>query len=531
MTISRVAHTTTSGLGDSTSGAINTTGATFLIAAVSFNTGGSITVSDSKSNTWTALSTIDPGAGAATRLYYVANPTVGSGHTFTVAGGIAASMAVAAFSGVTTTSPLSAGSDVGHFEGTGSPASVQAGSITPTQNNCLIICAVGQNRAATPAIDSSMTISDHVSFTGGDHYGIDLAWKQQGTAAAINPAWSNLNDEAVNAVAAAFKDDGSGGTPLVVGTASLTSASATTISLSAGSASGGTAPYGYQWYRSTTANFTIGGGNILSGATSATLNDSSSLSADTIYFYKCLVSDSNGSPGSNGVTNQVAGALKAATIKLGFIGDSITAGYGLTDSPTKGFPEYMAEMLRSVYKQRDVTIVNRGIPAWKAQDWAADTSSSLTNAKAAFASASVTHVLIMLGANDAASHRTSTQFGTDLDTIITSLTGSGYTVVLNYPTYIPAGANSNATDEAATENLRTYLAVIDGKISGTSVLRGDTIAYQYFADHQDETQTDQTHPTDVGHRSLATMQARAFDRVVLQASSGGGASLLGGFTS
>ena len=60
--------------------------------------------------------------------------------------------------------------------------------------------------------------------------------------------------------------------------------------LSSAAASGGTAPYSYQWYRSTASGFTPGAGNLISGATSLSLTDSG-LIPNTGYFYKVVATD------------------------------------------------------------------------------------------------------------------------------------------------------------------------------------------------------------------------------------------------
>jgi hypothetical protein len=80
------------------------------------------------------------------------------------------------------------------------------------------------------------------------------------------------------------------GSSLTSGSITVNSYTNTTASLTVGTASGGTAPYTYQWYRSTSTGFTPGGGNIVSGATSTTLNDTG-LSENTTYYYKCVVTD------------------------------------------------------------------------------------------------------------------------------------------------------------------------------------------------------------------------------------------------
>jgi hypothetical protein len=83
--------------------------------------------------------------------------------------------------------------------------------------------------------------------------------------------------------------------PLVAGTISLTNKSNTTANLSCTAATGGTAPYGYQWHRSTSSGFAPGAGNVLAGQTSLTLADTG-LSAGTTYYYKLRATDSESTP-------------------------------------------------------------------------------------------------------------------------------------------------------------------------------------------------------------------------------------------
>lgn len=81
---------------------------------------------------------------------------------------------------------------------------------------------------------------------------------------------------------------------LTAGVLSQVSVGRTTASLSATAATGGTGPYTYQWYRSTTTGFSPGGGNIISGATALTLSDSG-LVPNTAYFYKVVATDTGDS--------------------------------------------------------------------------------------------------------------------------------------------------------------------------------------------------------------------------------------------
>jgi hypothetical protein len=81
---------------------------------------------------------------------------------------------------------------------------------------------------------------------------------------------------------------------LAAGALSKVSVGPTTASLLSGAATGGTGPYTYQWYRSTVSGFTPGGGNIIAGATSLTLNDSG-LIPNTQYYYEVIATDTGNS--------------------------------------------------------------------------------------------------------------------------------------------------------------------------------------------------------------------------------------------
>lgn len=296
-----------------------------------------------------------------------------------------------------------------------------------------------------------------------------------------------------------------GGGSSLDSTAELADATNTTLTMEA-TPTGGTAPYNYQWYRSTTANFTPGAGNLLSGATSAMLLDSTGLSGgNVIYFYICRVGDS--AAGSVD-TPQIAGALKTEALVIGGIGDSIMAGDGLEEGEDPLIR--CGEILEKFVSHKLVTVVNQAINGLATSDWLPG-NSSLTGAKAAFASAGVTHVVVMLGANDSAAVHLvpASTYGTNLSSICEDLVGSGYKVILNYPTYVPAGANSGATTAASVALAESYQGQIDALVDGVGVLRGDRLAPAYFADHLDEYQENLTHVTVDGARSLGQLWAQA----------------------
>lgn len=172
-----------------TSGVLDTSGASLLVISVCQYSGVAAQApTDSKSNTWTALTEQKEAIEASNRLYYVANPTVGSGHTFTVAAtGIFSVTQIAAFSGVKTSSPFDQQNGNKTFD---SISSFQPGSVTPGEDNELIIAAIAASRSTTFSINSSMTITNSSDYNSGVSEGGALAYLVQSSFAAINPTWS-----------------------------------------------------------------------------------------------------------------------------------------------------------------------------------------------------------------------------------------------------------------------------------------------------------------------------------------------------
>lgn len=77
---------------------------------------------------------------------------------------------------------------------------------------------------------------------------------------------------------------------LAAGALTKTLIGQSTAILASAVATGGTGPYTYQWYRSTSTGFSPGAGNILTGQTGLSLNDSG-LIANTTYFYVVVATD------------------------------------------------------------------------------------------------------------------------------------------------------------------------------------------------------------------------------------------------
>ncbi len=202
--VALVAHTfaqSVTGSGTVTSGAIDTSGASLLVVISVENTGQSLNFNDSKSNTWlTARSAGDgPAAGF---IIYAANPTVGTGHTFTGGSGAAnnQAFAVLAFSGVLTVSPLD---QVNSSSGT---TPLATGSITPLQNNEVWVAGCVDDWTGTMAV-STGTIVDQSPLSPAGHvaFAISSAYGVQTTAAPVNPTFTATAGPRVFAMIASFK--------------------------------------------------------------------------------------------------------------------------------------------------------------------------------------------------------------------------------------------------------------------------------------------------------------------------------------
>ncbi len=170
-----------------TTGAIDTTGANLLVAVIT-GLGTNPVVTDSKSNTWITVTAATGPGTLSTQIVYVKNPTVGSGHTFTftVAGAGYPSGCVGAFHGADTSQNIDQ-----HAQNNvlAVATTAQAGSITPSVNNELIIFGTGWLNVTYDSVDSGCTIIQKVT-PGAGNTSAGLAWTQQTTAAAINPTAS-----------------------------------------------------------------------------------------------------------------------------------------------------------------------------------------------------------------------------------------------------------------------------------------------------------------------------------------------------
>ncbi len=192
------------------SSAIDTSGATLLVVAVAYF-GSTPTLSDSKFNTWTLAASIADGSGRKSEIYYAENPVVGTGHTFRLSGTTSApALAVTAWSGAATSSPgdqVSSGNSA-------SATTVATGSLTPTEDNELVIAAAmceGTTNPPVASIDGGFTIQENLAGVASNAFAVGQAYLVQTTATAANPTWTLGSSQNTNAIAVSFKAASSGG--------------------------------------------------------------------------------------------------------------------------------------------------------------------------------------------------------------------------------------------------------------------------------------------------------------------------------
>ncbi len=197
MAFALVAHVqaVTSDTNNVTTGTVDTTGAAVIIISVSANS-STYTLSDNKSNTWTHLTD-----HVLERQHYCINPTVGSGHTFSISStGQLPALSVLGFSASST--PIFV-TETGTFT---SASSAQPGTITPATINQVLVTGIAYADTGVATVDSSFTTADTpVGLVGGAHYGVGSAYIIETTAVAKNPTWTQGSSTSIAPAMCSFQ--------------------------------------------------------------------------------------------------------------------------------------------------------------------------------------------------------------------------------------------------------------------------------------------------------------------------------------
>lgn len=178
-----IAHIATAspagGINGATTGNIDSSGGDFAVMAVSSYFNSPTFSNDSKGNVYTLRT--ERGGPPYIRIGYDENATCGASHNFGATGtGMFVGVIGAAFGGVAASSSY----DVEN----GSNSSGTPGSVTPNQNDSLLVAAQ-VNFEASATCDSGFTYTS-LAYTAGSNMGLGFAYKIQTAASAENPSWS-----------------------------------------------------------------------------------------------------------------------------------------------------------------------------------------------------------------------------------------------------------------------------------------------------------------------------------------------------
>ncbi len=210
MAIALVGHITASSTTSSTftSGTLDTTGATLIVVAV--EEFAVSTLSDNMSNGAGTSLTLQTGSNIRLQLHYYVAPTVGAGHTWTSTGtGTFTTLAISAWSGVTTSSPF----DVENGAAVTSTTTIQPGSVTPAVSGSLLLFAIGNNQTiGSNSINNSFVVMDTTNVVGGQHEAAAHGYLVQSVAAPINPTWTIAGTDDILGRIAVFKPSAGGAT-------------------------------------------------------------------------------------------------------------------------------------------------------------------------------------------------------------------------------------------------------------------------------------------------------------------------------
>ena len=183
-----------------TSSAMDTTGANLIVVSVAAYSSLGSNLTDSESNTWTALSS-DSNGTSLERIFYCISPTTSSSHTFTFnQSSTYPSIAAIAFSGV------SAFDSENTSTQSSSSTTIQTGSVTPPVDGCLVFAGVCSAQGAiVTAIDSGFTLETAIQHVSAVNMGSGSAYLIQSSASPVNPQITSSSSNYLAASIAVFK--------------------------------------------------------------------------------------------------------------------------------------------------------------------------------------------------------------------------------------------------------------------------------------------------------------------------------------
>lgn len=283
--------------------------------------------------------------------------------------------------------------------------------------------------------------------------------------------------------------------PLASGTITVGAIGGTTLSLSISSATGGTGPYFYQWYRSIDANFTPGPSNILTGATSTTLNDTGLTKGET-YAYRVKTTDS-----APNAVDSVAVTATTLAYQIVFDGNSLTFGTGSTGG--NDYPSQTMPFLGTAWHKGG----NFGVGGQTTLDMIADAATQIDvlvdNATY------IRNVLVAWeGRNDIViNHATGAQAYANMVTYCLARRAAGWKVVV--PSITPSSGDSEAADFETQRQAYNALMKANWRAfaDGYADLSDDTRIGQSGDELNGVYYFDRVHMVDLGYGVVAQLVA------------------------
>lgn len=188
-----------------TSPTVATTGCSMIVVVVTDYQAVSVgSVSDSRGNTYALVRNANDGAVARVLIFVYYGTNGGGSQTVTYTGG---GTCYPSINVIVVSGSVASSSALDQQNGVGSSAvtSLSPGSVTPSEDNEIIITGVNFWTGTSPSVNSGFTITNTQAYSVGVSFGGGAAYKIQTTAAAVNPTWSWSTGSSSAALQATFK--------------------------------------------------------------------------------------------------------------------------------------------------------------------------------------------------------------------------------------------------------------------------------------------------------------------------------------
>ena len=304
------------------------------------------------------------------------------------------------------------------------------------------------------------------------------------------------------------------------GTAALSFAAKTKLSLSCSAPIGGTPPYTYQWKRATTSGAEVN----VTGLTAQNPIDTG-LTPGTNYYYKVNATDSAGTPVVVTSADITATTLASNAYIIVGIGDSTMYGFGLVSPNIQNPLVQMGATLSRLMLYPTTGIINEGASGTATANWTPGTS-LLIGAESDANVYGATDIWLRLGINDSkggggVTAVTASVYQSNLQSIVTHVRANCSSVQrlwVSYPQYVTVNTQWDATSQAALLSYQPSVASLVTTNAPYTRL-GNTLDYAFFANNVSEL-SDGVHPNLAGATDLAYQDALVFDKVLTATTSG-----------